>query len=187
MSPDSSPPPTLSAAQLERLATIVARFEHDWQQGNRRPLDDYLPDEPVLRDAVLRELVRAELEFRLEAGEPARVETYLERYPELAGQTTFLVNLVARECRLRQRREPGVCAADYLQRFPRHREQLEARLLLGVHPPQSSRTPPAQPAALESILRRFETAWDHGLRPDIESTTPWPGWAAATGRRSWRS
>src|SRR5262249_15494007 len=85
-----------------------------------------------------------------------------------AVQTTFLVNLVARECRLRQRREPGVCAADYLQRFPRHREQLEARLLLGERSPQSSRTPPVQPAALESILRRFETAWDHGLRPDLD-------------------
>jgi serine/threonine-protein kinase len=131
----SSPGPnsaTLSTQQQGRLAEIVARFEHDWQQGRRRPLQDYLPDEPVLRAAVLRELVRAELEFRLEAREPARVEMYLERYPELVEQTTFLVNLLVREYRLRQRQESGIAAADYLDRFPQYREQLAARLQIGA-------------------------------------------------------
>jgi tetratricopeptide (TPR) repeat protein len=140
MSSPGSNPATLSAQQQDRLAEIVARFEHDRQQGNRPPLEEYLPDEPVLRDAALRELIRADLEFRIEAGEPARVEIYLERYPELARQTAFLVNLVVRECRLRQRQEAGVCVAHYLERFPQLREQLEARLQMDARATHTGQT-----------------------------------------------
>ena len=36
------------------------------------------------RSAVLVELVHIDLECRLKTGEPARVESYLERFPELS-------------------------------------------------------------------------------------------------------
>ena len=41
-------------------------------------------DSQAARLALLVELVHVELELRLKAGEPARVEEYLRRYPELA-------------------------------------------------------------------------------------------------------
>ena len=41
------------------------------------------PDEPH-REPLLIELVHAEMEFRLKAGEAARVEEYLRKFPQLA-------------------------------------------------------------------------------------------------------
>src|SRR5579883_190955 len=66
--------------QIERL---VEEFEQAWQGGQRPSIDDYLrggSDRPTL----LRQLIQSELECRLKAGEAARVEEYLTRYPELA-------------------------------------------------------------------------------------------------------
>jgi hypothetical protein len=49
-------------------------------------LDAFLPSAADLRQALLLELIHADLEFRLEAGEEVRVGRYLSRYPELAAQ-----------------------------------------------------------------------------------------------------
>src|SRR4051812_49628121 len=62
--------------------SLIAQFEDLWLRGGRPALDDFLPD-GAARRAVLVELVHIDLEFRLKAGEAARVETYLGRYPEL--------------------------------------------------------------------------------------------------------
>ena len=52
--------------------------------GCARVIEDHLPVDPQLRLSALTELVHAELEFRLKRGEPARVEDYLRRFPDLA-------------------------------------------------------------------------------------------------------
>ena len=62
----------------------VQRFEKAWQSGGRPAIDDFLPQDGPERLAVLKELVRVDMERRLRAGESARLEDYLERYPELA-------------------------------------------------------------------------------------------------------
>ena len=60
-------------------------FEEAVAEGRRRPaIDDFLPKEGPDRLAVLIELVKVDMERRLKAGLTARVEDYLERYPELA-------------------------------------------------------------------------------------------------------
>ena len=73
----------LSSEAWQRLEEILERFEAAWRRGEHPLLDDYLAGVEAERGALLVELVHEELELRLKAGEPARVEEYLERYPEL--------------------------------------------------------------------------------------------------------
>jgi hypothetical protein len=67
----------------ERLERALRRFEEVWQQGGRPALAEYLPAGGPERRAALAELAHIDLEWRLKAGEPARAEDYLGRYPEL--------------------------------------------------------------------------------------------------------
>src|SRR4051812_22983101 len=112
MSPDPEGGPSLEAA--------IKRFENAWQRGPRPAIDDYLPAGD-LRAALLIELVHIDLELRLKAGEAARVEEYLGRYPELAGDAEAAGELIAAEYELRRRNEPGLSLDDYARRFPQHR------------------------------------------------------------------
>jgi tRNA A-37 threonylcarbamoyl transferase component Bud32 len=115
-------PPSLDATlELERY---VARFEAAWQAGQRPDLEKHLPAEEPLRRLALVEMAHADLEYRLKAGEPARVEEYLKRFPELAENGAALLDLLAHECQLRLRQEPGLGLAEYRRRFP----QLDAPL-----------------------------------------------------------
>jgi serine/threonine-protein kinase len=101
-----------------RLEDIVERFENAWQHSHPPDLKDYLPASPSLRFAVLKELAHVDLEFRLKAGDAARVETYLNSYPELASDPQAIVTLIRAEYRLRQRSDPAVTPEEYARRFP---------------------------------------------------------------------
>ena len=83
MLPDTEPVPLPLAEDWLALKDAVKRFEQAWRQGPRPAIDDYLPAGDPLRVRVLIELVHIDLELRLKAGEAARVEEYLARYPEL--------------------------------------------------------------------------------------------------------
>ncbi len=81
------------------------------RRGDRPDLLDGLPPGPV-RLPALAELVHAELEFRLKAGEPARAADYLERYPELADTPHIRKDLEAAEARFRPADTPVAFPAD---------------------------------------------------------------------------
>jgi WD40 repeat protein/tRNA A-37 threonylcarbamoyl transferase component Bud32 len=110
-----------------RLERAVDRFEDAWQRGERPAIDPYVPAEGPDRVRVLVELVHVDLERRLKGGEAVRVETYLERYPELR-EDDLVLGLVAAEYRLRRRREAGVTAEEYRRRFPRYQAELTSIL-----------------------------------------------------------
>src|SRR5262249_37418386 len=76
------------------------------------------------------------------AGEQARVEEYLARYPELAGVATA-VELIAAEHELRRRGEPHLSLDEYLQRFPQYRAELAEQL---ARPTVAERDTPPRPA-----------------------------------------
>jgi serine/threonine protein kinase/tetratricopeptide (TPR) repeat protein len=73
-----------SADMWKRVDPFVQRFEQAWQTGTPPALGDFLPPDGPDRPAVLKELVKVDMERRIKAGAPARAEDYLERYPELA-------------------------------------------------------------------------------------------------------
>ncbi|MGI9519118.1 MAG: serine/threonine-protein kinase, partial [Pirellulaceae bacterium] len=83
-----------------------SRFETDWINGQATDLADYLPPpEDPLYLGTLHELVHIELEFRWklsdESGQqPPRIETYIERFPQLEDKH-ILPGLVQAEYELR--------------------------------------------------------------------------------------
>ncbi len=119
--------PTVSPAS-EQVESVIRRFETAWEAGQRPAIEDHLPTEPAQRRAVLVELVHADLRRRLKAGESARAESYLGRFPELAAEPQLALELIAAEYKHRQRLEPGLTPAEYLTRFPQYRQELAARL-----------------------------------------------------------
>src|SRR5437660_53292 len=110
----------LPSADWEELERLLKAFGAAWQRGDRPVLEEYLRRGPASNPLLLVELVHLDLEFRLKAGEPARVETYLERYPDLARVPGALPDLLAAEYDLRRRREPGLMPREYVSRFPHY-------------------------------------------------------------------
>jgi predicted ATPase len=119
------PPPGKDWSALKDAAR---RFEDAWRQGPRPAIDDHLPAGDELRHSLLIELVHIDLELRLKAGEAARVEEYLARYPELAGDSTAALDLITAEHELRRRGEPLLSLDEYLQRFPHYRGELPGQI-----------------------------------------------------------
>jgi hypothetical protein len=116
---------TVDQGQLEH---IVTRFEDAWRRGKRPSIDDYLPVDRLNRRAVLTELVHADLESRLKAGDAVQVEEYLERYPELQAQPSVMLDLIQAEYELLRRRKLGVNVEEYVLRFPQCASELAGRL-----------------------------------------------------------
>jgi tRNA A-37 threonylcarbamoyl transferase component Bud32/putative hemolysin len=131
----------------QRVGRFVRRFEEAWQAGQRPALDDYLPAGGPDRQVVLVELVHADLECRLKAGEGARVEDYLRRYPQLALDPAALRGLLVAEYEQRRRREPDLLPEEYARRFPGLGELLLHRLPAdGGAGPAPAETPAPGPA-----------------------------------------
>jgi WD40 repeat protein len=64
---------------------VADRFERAWNTGPPPRIEDYLAGaEPGLRDALLEELLRVEVELCRAAGEEPTVEEYRQRFPEQA-------------------------------------------------------------------------------------------------------
>jgi hypothetical protein len=106
MSPGDESVSGRPAEDWAALEAAVKHFERAWRQGLRPAINDYLhAGGPGGR--LLIELVHLELELRLKAGEAARAEEYLTRYPELAGDPAAALDLIAAEQDLAGRRPPG--------------------------------------------------------------------------------
>src|SRR5688572_24839479 len=95
----------------------IRRFEQAWLRGDRPAIDEYLVKNGDGDLPLLVELVHADLEFRLRAGQPARVEEYLARFPLLNTTSEQVFDLASTE--LRVRRLLGECVSDeeFQQRF----------------------------------------------------------------------
>ncbi|MBY0522202.1 MAG: serine/threonine protein kinase [Gemmataceae bacterium] len=124
---------SLDSAAWAALEPVIRRFEEAWRAGQRPAIEDYLPAEGPARRALLLELVHADLECRLKAGDAARVEDYLH-YPELATDREALLDLIRAEHHLRQRKEPELDLSAYGERFPQCRGDLHFTLPAGEAP-----------------------------------------------------
>src|SRR5262249_1775423 len=114
-----------------------------WRQGPKPSIDDYLSSNVARRGRVLIELIHIELELRLKAGEAARVEEYLARYPELAGDQDAILKLIATGHEVERRRQTGLTLEEYLVRLPRHRAELPGRIARPTVPTVGIRQHPA--------------------------------------------
>jgi tRNA A-37 threonylcarbamoyl transferase component Bud32 len=120
-------PPQSDLSWLSQLE----RFEHAWQGWPLPPdLDAHLPPagNPG-RPRALATLVRLDLEHRWKAGEAARVEDYLARYPELGEDRAAVLALIVHEYQVRARQGSEGDREEYLRRFPDHAGELAVRLV----------------------------------------------------------
>lgn len=88
MSAADDPADSQPTEAWRRREEYIKQFEAALLAGRQPAIDDYLPPETADRRAVLIELVHLDQECRVKAGEEVRAATYLERYPELAGDAT---------------------------------------------------------------------------------------------------
>ena len=175
----------LPTQEWDRLQLILKEFDTEWQRGQRPALTEYLAREPVARLALLLELIHVELEFRLKADEPVRMESYLDSYPELTAHPNAVADLIAEEYRLRRTREADLSPQTYFQRFPQFREQLALRL--PTLPTTEAETfddrQRTEPQARASAREIASPAWTCRLSPGTRS---WASWAAAAWASSTR-
>lgn len=131
-------PPEEDAAR-DWIAEAVADFRDTWARGGRPRLEDLVPAEDEAdRLPLLGVLARAELEARLADGEPARVEDYLDRFPELRGRGDCVLALLVAEWDARRERDAALSLDEYHRRFPSLAPELERR----VAPPAEVQFPP---------------------------------------------
>jgi tetratricopeptide (TPR) repeat protein len=117
-----------SAEEWLPYEQLIQRFEQAWEEGSRPALEAYLPPGGNWPWAALLELVHADLEYRLKAGEAARVEEYWQVYPSLTEHAGAAVDLILAEYDLRRRKEPGLEREDFLIRFPQYERELRRAL-----------------------------------------------------------
>ena len=116
--------------QVLRARSAGSRFESAWRPD--QPLvrfDDHLPPlgDPA-HSYVLCELAVRDLELRLVHDLPARVEDYLNRYPELGDDRAAVLELIRAEYEHRRLTESSLGLDEFRRRFPDHADDLAARV-----------------------------------------------------------
>jgi serine/threonine-protein kinase len=127
-----------SLALAQQVDALCDHFEEALRAGNAGNWWDWLPPAGPARGRALAELPRLDLEHRLRAGEPVRVEAYLARCPELKQDAEAVLALITHEYEVRRLREPQLTLADYDERFPnltRHLRQFDLPGTQGLAPP----------------------------------------------------
>jgi WD40 repeat protein len=106
----------VSEPPLDPIHNLIDDFEREWRANRRPDIAAYLGRiADAERHALLCELLRLELEYRLKAGEPARVEECLDRFPEAEPET---LGLIEHEYKVRLDCGERVGVTEYLARFP---------------------------------------------------------------------
>jgi hypothetical protein len=128
----------MTSPSIESMDRILDRFDDAWNGPTPPRIEDYLrAGELGERRTLLVELVRIDMERRINAGEAVRLEeTYLRPFSALNDNREALLSLAAREFELRRRREPHLPLDEYLERWPQFREELTR--LFAVQPTLST-------------------------------------------------
>lgn len=116
----------MASGDWQRLQECADRFEDAWKTTGEADLNKFLPprDDP-LYSAVLMELVKSELEIRCRRGQTVRLESYLQRFPELAQTASLFPRLLYEEYRVRQMYGDRPALSVFQARFPHHFAQLQ--------------------------------------------------------------
>ncbi|MCI0702832.1 MAG: bifunctional serine/threonine-protein kinase/formylglycine-generating enzyme family protein [Planctomycetia bacterium] len=137
----------LSDAESVDLNSRVARFQAAWKPDGSAAVESFLPPSGSRhRFHVLVQLIETDMQRRVQAGLPIRVEMYLDRFREDFPTDTVPVSLIAAEYQLRSRFADKPPLDEYRWRFQRQYDLLLKRLELGLLAP-SGLEPVTQPTA----------------------------------------
>jgi serine/threonine-protein kinase len=115
-------------AESVRLEQVVEEFEIAWKRGSPPTLNDFLPNDPYERRSALPELIHTDLECRFKSGHITLIESYLDAFPELASDSTTVVDLLLAEFDLRRRFDTPPNPTEYGRRFPEYAGEISRRL-----------------------------------------------------------
>lgn len=97
------------------LNQIVERFESGW--STTRDVGQFLPATSVANfSEIFCELVRVDLEFRWQNGEPTRIENYLDRFPSVKLTEEEISQIAFEEYRVRNQFGQPCSAQSFTQR-----------------------------------------------------------------------
>jgi serine/threonine protein kinase len=126
------------------MSEYLDAFTRSWETDGPPALDRFLPLEPPEhRRLILVELVKIDIEHRLQRGLDRSLEDYLREFPELA-ETGPPADLLYEDYHLRLRAGLHPVPTDYFTRFPDRSTEL-ARLLGGAVPSRSTSVIAARP------------------------------------------
>jgi eukaryotic-like serine/threonine-protein kinase len=118
------------------LESRVLRFERAWRLRGPCEVADHLDGPPAMaasgRFRLLVELICIDLEYRWRStgvAEPATLESYVGRFPELGGLDRLPIELIGEEYRARRRWGDRPSHAEFLSRFRQRRDLIRAELL----------------------------------------------------------
>jgi hypothetical protein len=108
---------TLGETAWADCESVIRRFENAWRANELPDISSFIPNDSPHVTRVVVELVHIDLEFRLRAGDYARTEDYLTRFPELQ-EGSLLLDLIEAEFALRNRHCPPAWPEEMWLRFP---------------------------------------------------------------------
>jgi hypothetical protein len=135
----------------DQLAGWLESFAAAWKDQGRPPeISDFAPSEPAkMRRLALVELVKLDMEYRVEADHPRRlIEEYCETFPELASDG-LPVDLLYEEFHIRRSAGESVDPQEYRQRFPHEYASLQQLLQLNTSAGTTSLLAAAPPVDLK--------------------------------------
>ena len=141
----ASPATILSQVKIDQASHVWAAvsdhldaFARAWEAGDGPPDPAaFLPtDPPTIRRLVLIELVKLDIDNRVQRDQDRPLEDYLQAFPELA-MGGPPADLLYEDYHVRRRAGRGVAVGDYARRFPAQAAEL-ARLLGGTAPARST-------------------------------------------------
>jgi hypothetical protein len=141
----------LSDDKRQLLESWLLDFDLSWDEGRLASWSTKLPPPgDGMRLPALVEMVKIDLERRWQRGERARLESYVQAWPELGAVDSVPADLIKAEYEARQGCGSGVDLAEFTQRFPRQADELrwllsEAR---AESPFQGASVPPDVPTPL---------------------------------------
>ncbi len=151
-SDDFSPP--LAGTAGDDLEARYAELETAWQRGDQPTLGNFLPPHEPARTSAIKSLAPMDFEYRFAQDQDTRVEVYLQQYPQLSDDRTFLEEFIGWEAELRRSANQALDVAEYIRRFPQVPEEelracLEANQADGLPTHVDQR--PAEPANMPPL------------------------------------
>jgi serine/threonine protein kinase len=125
--------------------TEMRRLQDEWRRGRRPSIVEWVKESAADTPLELaKDLSAVELQLRIKVGEPARVDHYLEQFPELESRRDLLLPLISAECTARfLQGEMESWIESYRRRFPRYASEITPEFLADSLPrPRGSQASP---------------------------------------------
>ena len=107
----------VSEMDKEQLEQVIASYEIEFSARHVPDLSKFLSGLDYSPE-LFEELLHTDLELRIRYGREARVEHYVDRFPQIARIDGLIDELIRTEIKVRREFEPGLRLEEFFTRFP---------------------------------------------------------------------